>query len=287
MPKSNKRSPFPGETLSAKQPQAVALYARVSTEDQAQNDTVDAQPDFLRNLATVHGWPIAGAYVDEGISGTIPLDKRPDGRRFMTDAEAGRFGTVVSTRMSRLGRKLGVALATYEALDVFGIGKRYPQEGIDTTQPGGEMAFQILGSFAQNAHKTIAEATARGRIRVAAKGQHTGGPIPVGYDLNDQKRLVPSNRLVPTLGCTEAEMIRDIFLRVAAQQTTVHAEIQRLNALGIPRVKRYALSKKRREAGKNPAARENLTCWWDSSLRWVIKNPVYKGEGRSSRLTGT
>jgi DNA invertase Pin-like site-specific DNA recombinase len=50
-------------------PHAVALYARVSTDDQAENDTVDAQLEFLRNLAGVYGWPVAGEYVDEGVSG--------------------------------------------------------------------------------------------------------------------------------------------------------------------------------------------------------------------------
>src|SRR4051794_5216495 len=71
-------------------PDSVALYARVSTEEQAENDTVAAQLDFLRSLAGVFTLQVAGEYVDEGISGTIPLDGRPDGQRLLADAEAGR-----------------------------------------------------------------------------------------------------------------------------------------------------------------------------------------------------
>src|SRR5919205_2411009 len=86
----------------------VALYARVSTEDQAERQTVQAQLDFLRKLADLHHWVVAGEYVDDGVSGTVPLDQRPDGKRLLEDAAARRFGTVVLYRLDRLGRKVQV-----------------------------------------------------------------------------------------------------------------------------------------------------------------------------------
>ena len=58
-------------------PIRVACYARVSTEDQAERQTVQAQIDFDRRYCELHGLTIAGIYVDDGISGTVPLD---DGR---------------------------------------------------------------------------------------------------------------------------------------------------------------------------------------------------------------
>src|SRR5437764_13423074 len=89
----------------------VAIYARVSTEDQAERQTVQAQLDFLRKLSDLHGWPIAGEYVDDGVSGTIPLDARPDGRRLLADAGAHSFTTVLLYRLDRLGRQVRVLLA--------------------------------------------------------------------------------------------------------------------------------------------------------------------------------
>src|SRR3954465_1443255 len=84
--------------------QAVAIYARVSTEDQAERETIQAQLDFLRRFVDLHELPVAGEYVDDGISGAVPLGDRPEGRRLLIDAEAGCFGVVLVYRLSRLGR---------------------------------------------------------------------------------------------------------------------------------------------------------------------------------------
>ena len=69
----------------------VALYARVSTEDQADQGTIDSQRHFLANYVELYRqtpspFEVAGWYVDDGISGTIPLDRRPEGRRLIEDA---------------------------------------------------------------------------------------------------------------------------------------------------------------------------------------------------------
>ena len=77
---------------------------------------------------------------------------------------------------------------------------------------------------------TITERLTMGRDRVARKGQYTGGPIPFGYDLDADRCLVPSARLVTALGITEADLVRDIFGRVASGETTMNAECNRLTA---------------------------------------------------------
>src|SRR5262245_23436468 len=95
----------------------VAIYARVSTEDQAERQTVQAQLDFLRRWADLHEFPIADVYVDDGWSGTIPLRNRPDGRRLLDDAEARRFDTVALYRLDRLGRSIHVLLEADRELE--------------------------------------------------------------------------------------------------------------------------------------------------------------------------
>src|SRR5262249_21816588 len=85
-------------------PQHVALYMRVSTEDQADRGTIDAQRDFLRQFSQLYQLPIAGEYADDGITGTLPLGERPEGQRLLQDAEAGAFGCVLVYRLTRLGR---------------------------------------------------------------------------------------------------------------------------------------------------------------------------------------
>src|SRR4051812_45649441 len=98
-------------------PDAVALYARVSTEDQAERETIQTQLAFLRQYCDLYSLPIAGEYIDDGISGTVAFDRRPEGQRLLADADARRFGAVVVYKLSRLGRKLNVILDAYAALD--------------------------------------------------------------------------------------------------------------------------------------------------------------------------
>src|SRR3954452_6744836 len=104
--------------------QAVAICARVSTEDQAERATIQSQLDFLRRFVDLHEIPVAGEYVDDGISGTVPLDARPNGQRLLTDAEAGGFGAVLVYRIDRLGRSLRSLLDAHDALSSNGVAVR-------------------------------------------------------------------------------------------------------------------------------------------------------------------
>jgi len=72
-----------------------AIYARVSTDDQAERGTIDAQVNALRQTVPHWGMEIVGEYIDDGVSGTLPLEKRAEGSRMAADAEAGAFDVVV------------------------------------------------------------------------------------------------------------------------------------------------------------------------------------------------
>ena len=180
----------------------VACYARVSTEDQAERQTVQAQIDFDRRYCELHGLAIAGFYVDDGISGTVPLEDRPEGRRLLQDAQDGAFNVVLVYRLDRLGRSLKTLISAHEQLEAAGVAIRSGTEPFDTASPIGKFLFSLLGSMAELERSTINERMTLGRDRVAAQGQYTGGPIPTGYDLDDERRLVPSDRIVPQLGIT-------------------------------------------------------------------------------------
>src|SRR4029450_13647134 len=72
----------------------VALYLRVSTEDQADRGTIDAQRDFLRQYSNLYQLPVADEYADDGISGTLPLGAHTEGQRFAQVEAAGRVGVL-------------------------------------------------------------------------------------------------------------------------------------------------------------------------------------------------
>jgi hypothetical protein len=58
----------------------VALYLRVSTEEQHERQSIDTQREFGINYADLHQLPIHGIYADDGISGTVPIEERTEGR---------------------------------------------------------------------------------------------------------------------------------------------------------------------------------------------------------------
>ena len=214
-------------------PTRVACYARVSTEDQAERQTVAAQIDFLRRYCDLHGLPVAGVYIDDGISGTR---RWKIGRRAgaCSKTRGGAFTVVLVYRLDRLGRSLKSLLAAHEQLDKAGVAIRSGTEPFDTASPIGRFLFSLLGSMAELERSTISERMTRGRDRVAREGQYTGGPIPTGYDLDDERRLIPSTRVVPQLGVTEPRWY-GTSSGGSPRARHMSAECIRLTALGIPR----------------------------------------------------
>jgi site-specific DNA recombinase len=77
---------------------------------------------------------------------------------------------------------------------------------------------------------------------------------------------MPSEERVDVLGMTEAEMVRDLYLRIAAGSSTV-AEAKRLNAFGVPLLRRYS----------NGRVRAYGTKWHPSPIAGMIANTVYVG----------
>src|SRR5262245_18963543 len=269
---SMSRSSVPNNSLSLQAlprvlPQSIALYMRVSTEDQADRGTIDAQRDFLRQFASLYQLPVVDEYADDGVTGTLPLGERPEGQRLLQDAEAGRFGCVLVYRLTRLGRSLKALIEAHDILSRFGVTIRSATEPFDTSTPIGTFLFQLLGSLAQLDRAQVLEQLTRGRDRVARKGKWTDGPIPLGYTVDASGCLTPSTRLVETLGMTEAALVQDLFRRMAEGSTAI-SEARRLNALGVPATWYFSNGTVRKEGKRQ---------WYHVRVARIIAASTYKG----------
>jgi len=78
-------------------PERVALYLRVSSEEQRERESIEIQRNFLEEYHRLYGLEVARIYEDDGVSGTIPLHERPRGRELLEDAQAKKFETCSST----------------------------------------------------------------------------------------------------------------------------------------------------------------------------------------------
>ena len=244
----------------------IATYLRVSTDEQAERGTIENQRIFLRNFAGLYQLNVVASYEDDGYSGTLLLKDRPEGRRLLEDARAGRFDELVVYRLDRLARKLKTLLDAHDQLEALAVTIRSATEPFDTGTPVGRLMFQLLGSIAEWEKASIQERTTGGRNRVAREGKWVSGPVPWGYDLDEKRQLIPSERPIEGLGGTEAEAVRDLYRRIAEGSTTV-IECRRLNTAGVAPVKRYS-------TGKND---HHAAYWQPARLNWLLRNTAYKG----------
>src|SRR5215204_3422479 len=243
----------------------VALLLRVSSEEQRDRETIQIQDEFLRQYSDLYGLDVAGIYSDDGVSGTIPLHERPEGRRLLEDAKEGKVQIVLVYRLDRLGRSLLVIVDAHDRLQEAGVALRSATEPIDTSTPPGRLIFQMLASFAEFERESIRERTQAGLHRAARNGKHMG-PVPFGYRASKNGHLEVIEE--------EAEIVRQIYANTAGG-STLNSEAQRLNALGIfPPSWKYASTKK-------PA-----THWRAPSVRNVVRQRVYSGVHEVTLSTG-
>ena len=126
-----------------------------------------------------------------GVSGTVPLEKRPQGALLLEDAKKGKFKQVVVYRLDRIGRTGLVILSAWEALKQQGVALKSLTEPFDTSQPFGEFVMGILAMVAGYERDSLVIRTTEGRRRKAREGYWTGGRAPLGYRVIK----VPNGRL--------------------------------------------------------------------------------------------
>jgi site-specific DNA recombinase len=241
----------------------IAIYCRTSSEDQAERDTVQAQKTFLRQYADLYKLIVIDDYIDEGVSGTVPMPARAEGSRLINDAKLHRFNTVIVYRVDRLSRSLRVLIEAHDILKAANITVRSATEPFDTSAAIGSFLFQLLGSMAELEKATISERTALGRQRIARRDEWPGGALPFGYNLKN-RHLVISNE--PYAGMTEAEFMRDLFKRIS-EGSTIFAECQRLNNTGIIPIKRFG-----------PDQIREYTTWYPARISRMLHSKAYVGE---------
>ena len=148
----------------------VALYLRVSTLDQ----TIDNQLLELRDHCKKMGWEIVKEYADEGLSGTLSREKRPQLNAMMKDAYRKRFDLVVCWDISRLGRSMKELVLLLADMKEKNVGICSVRQGFDTSTSMGEIMFQFVGILSSWERDMIAERTLAGLARAKSQGKTLG-----------------------------------------------------------------------------------------------------------------
>lgn len=159
----------------------VAIYARVSTEEQTRGYGIGVQVDGCTEfVGRKEGWAVHDVYKDEGVSGS--LTSRPQLNRLMEDAKAGRIDIVVVHKYSRIGRTGRAFWRWIWRLEDLEVGfVSVTQEIVDTTTPTGMAQLQMYAMFAEMDYNTIRDQMQDGLQAKATQGGWPGGAPPYGY----------------------------------------------------------------------------------------------------------
>lgn len=107
--------------IAERRQRRVAAYARVSTDNEEQLTSYEAQIDYYTNYINSRpDWDLVGVYTDEGISGTNTR-RREGFKRMIADALAGKIDLIVTKSVSRFARNTVDSLSTIRKLKEKGI----------------------------------------------------------------------------------------------------------------------------------------------------------------------
>lgn len=186
----------PAETSTTPTTSRVFGYVRVSTVEQTKGDSLHVQAARIREFARRLGLPVVEIYEDPRVSGTIPLQKRPQGKLLLQAVQdkAIRSGDlIIATRLDRMFRRaadthkvadiLKKRQISLRLLNVFG--------GDDMTADGMARAFLGMAAvFAELESSMIGDRIAEVKLAQKQKGLALGGDRPFGYKIGAGRKLL-------------------------------------------------------------------------------------------------
>ena len=182
----------------------VAAYARVSTEQDEQQSSYEAQVDFYtRHIKSNPNWEFVDVFADEGITGTNT--KKRDGFNLMIQkAMNGEIDLILTKSISRFARNTVDTLQTVRKLKAAGVEVIFEKENLHTFDPKCEVMLTIMSSLAQEESRSISE-----NIRWGKQKSMRDGNVYMAYSHFLGYRKGPDGR--PEIVEKEAEIVRQIY----------------------------------------------------------------------------
>jgi len=170
--------PYAMEYLKRK----VVIYARVSTDHDAQLSALENQIDWYKPLMDLHPeWTLVGQYIDEGITGTS-AQKRPEFMRMMDDARKHKFDMILTREVSRFARNTVDTLQYTRMLREHGVEVYFINDGIKTFDGDGELRLTIMATLAQDESRKTSIRVKSGQQTSMNNGVVYGNGNILGYD---------------------------------------------------------------------------------------------------------
>ena len=244
-------SRFTAAPLTSTKKRRVAAYARVSTDNEEQLTSYEAQIDYYTNyIKSRDDWEFVEVYPDEGITGTN-TKKREQFKRMVADALAGKIDLIITKSVSRFARNTVDSLTTIRQLKEHNVEVYFEKENIWTFDSKGELLLTIMSSLAQEESRSISENCTWGQRKRFADGKVT---VPfkrfLGYDKGPDGNLVVNPE--------QAKLVQRIYGMFLLGKSPFQIA-STLTEEGIP------------SPGGKPT-------WNASNIRSILTNEKYKGD---------
>lgn len=226
----------------------VVIYARVSTEHEAQLYALDNQIDWYKSILNDHPeWTLVEQYIDEGITGTS-AKKRPKFMKMIRDAKKHKFDMIITREVSRFARNTVDTLQYTRLLRTMGVEVFFINDNIRTFDGDGELRLTIMATLAQDESRKTSIRVKAGQQTSMNNGVLYGNGNILGYD-RVGKELVVNPEQAQTV-----RMIYDMYLD-GRGLTQIKYELERLGRL-------TAMGKSK---------------WFASCISAILNNPFYCG----------
>jgi len=209
----------------------VAAYARVSSDRQDKEQTIDSQVDALRRAAEQRGWHLAPDLIclDEGRSGATLA--RPGLDRLRDLVAEGTCATVLVCSPDRLARSYAYQVLVIDEFARAGCEVAFLNHAFGGS-PEQQMLLQMQGVFAEYERALIQDRTRRGRLFRARQGRVNWGGTPTyGYRSSGRDEPGPRRLVVEE---SEAAVVRQLYRWLVEEQLSSYAIQRRLIERGVP-----------------------------------------------------
>lgn len=159
------------QSQSVRRQLRVAAYCRVSTDDEEQLTSYEAQQHYYTDkIMTNHEWTMAGIFADEGITGTSAR-KRPEFLKMIRQCRQKKIDVILTKSISRFARNTVDCLHYIRLLKELGIAVIFEKENINTLESDSEILITLLGAFAQSESESISANVRWGKRQAMREGK--------------------------------------------------------------------------------------------------------------------
>lgn len=246
----------------------VAIYLRVSTEEQAREDRngLKVQEDRLRDFCRSQSYELKEEHVysDKGYSGSLDTEDRPGMQTMLEAAKNKEFDLLIVYKLDRLFRNQRKLLNALEKLVAYGVAFQSSTESFDTETPSGRLMLQILGSFAEHERETIRDRMMAGKLKAASDGKWVTGVPPYGYRVDKKTKTL-------VLHPEEAEVVKQFYEWLVYEKCSLREITRRAIELDLPTPAHKSVN------GKKIKGEARSGKWYKRTINRILVNEVYTG----------